>query len=72
VGLELAMQITIEYDYEIFMPLLLSVYNNLTLIYVNVGPIRYVTLELNVLTLTFTEEAALGCLKLNYHFSRKL
>jgi hypothetical protein len=46
------------------MPLLFSGYNNLTLTFVNVEHVGFVTLEFNVFgVLAFIEEATLGCLK---------
>lgn len=48
VGFELAMQVVVEYDYEIFMPLQLIFYDNLTSIFVDVVLIGFVTFELDV------------------------
>jgi hypothetical protein len=51
----------------------MPLYNNLTLIFVDVEHVGYITLELNVFgALAFIEGAALGCLKQSYHFSREL
>ncbi len=73
VGLELAMQIVAKYDHGILMPILLSVYNNLTLTSTDVELVGSITLEFDVFgVLTFTKEAILCYLKLSYHFSREL
>ncbi len=72
-GLELAMQVAIECDYEILMLLLLTIYNNLTLTSVNVELAWSVTLELGVFgTLTSTKEATLGLFKIELSFLGKL
>jgi len=55
------------------MPLLLSVYNNLTLTFADVEHVESNTLELNVFgALAFIQGATLSYLKRSYHFSREL
>jgi hypothetical protein len=49
VGLELAVHVVAKYDHEIFMPLLLTIFNFLTLTFVNVEVIGSITCELGVL-----------------------
>jgi hypothetical protein len=64
VGLELAMQVVTKYNHEIFMLLLLTIYNNLILTFVDVEHIGSFTLKLNVFgALTSTKEVALGLLR---------
>ncbi len=54
------------------MLLLLIVYNNLILTFVNVEPTRFVTLELGVFgALVSIEEVALGLFKANLSFFRR-
>jgi hypothetical protein len=73
VGLELAKQIIAKYDRGIFMPLLVSVYINLTLISTNVELVGSITLKLDVFGVsTFTKETTLHFLKLSYNFSKEL
>jgi len=44
VGLELAMHVVAKYDHEIFMPLLLAIYNYLTPTFINVKVVGSITL----------------------------
>jgi hypothetical protein len=72
VGLELAMQVAIEYDCEIFMLLMLTIYNNLTLTSINFESVGFVTLERGVFgALAFTKEATLGLLKVELSLFKK-
>ncbi len=48
-GLELAMHVVAKYDHEIFMPLLLAIFNFLTLTFVNVQVVGSIICELGVL-----------------------
>jgi hypothetical protein len=73
VGIELAMQVAIEYNREILLLLLLIVYNNLTLTSVDVELAWSITLELGAFgALAFIEEATLGLFKLRRHFLREI
>ncbi len=68
-GIELAMQVVVEYDREILLLLLLIVYNNLTLTSIDVELAWSITLELGAFgVLAFIEEATLGLFKLRCHF----
>jgi hypothetical protein len=49
VALELAMHVVAKYDHELFMPLLLAIFNFLTLTFVNVEVVGSITCELSVL-----------------------
>ncbi len=48
-ALELAMHVVAKYDHELFMPLLLAIFNFLTLTFVNVEVVGSITCELSVL-----------------------
>ncbi len=48
-GLELLIHVVAKYDHEIFMPLLLAIFNFLTLTLVNVQVVGFITCELGVL-----------------------
>jgi hypothetical protein len=64
VGLDLAMQVAAEYDHEIFILLLLIIYNNLTPTSMNVEHVGSITLEFGVFRgLASIEQAILGLLK---------
>jgi hypothetical protein len=55
------------------MLILLIIYNNLILTFVNVEPTRFVTLELGVFgALVSIEEVALGLFKVELSFFRKI
>ncbi len=72
-GLELAMQVVAKCNCEIFMLMLLIVYNNLTPTSIDVELVGFVTLELDVFgTLASTKEATLGLLKVELSFFRKI
>jgi hypothetical protein len=44
VGFDLTMHVVTKYDHEIFMPLLMAIYNYLTPTFVNVKVVGFVTL----------------------------
>jgi hypothetical protein len=72
VGIELAMQVVVEYECEILLLLLLTIYNNLTLTYVDVEPGWSITLELCVFeALASIEDATLGLFKVEMSFFKK-
>ncbi len=72
VGIELAMQVVVEYDHEILLLMLLIVYNNLTLTSIHVEPTWSITLELGVFgALASIEEATLGFLKAEMSLFKK-
>ncbi len=48
-GLELVVHVVAKYDHEIFMPLLLAIFNFIALTFVNVEVIGSTTCELGVL-----------------------
>jgi hypothetical protein len=71
--LDLAMQVATKYDCEIFMPLLLTIYSILTLAFVNVEPIGFVTLELGVFgVFASIKEVALGLFRIKLFIFRKI
>jgi hypothetical protein len=67
------MQVAIDYDCEIFLPLLLIVYNILTTTSVIVNQSTSIVFELGVFgNLAFPKEIALGLLKTNFSLFRKI
>ncbi len=71
-GLELAMQVAVECDYEIFIFLLVTIYNNLTLISTSIELVGSITFELGVFrALASTKEATLELLKVELSFFKR-
>jgi hypothetical protein len=60
VGFKLVVKVVVKYEHEIFMPLLLFVYNTLILVSIIVESIQSITLELGVFRLlTYTKNVTL-------------
>jgi hypothetical protein len=73
VGFELMMQVATKDDHEIFMPLMLVVYNILTPTSVNVKLAMSIMFEISVFgALVSTKKDTLKFFELNCHFSKIL
>jgi len=67
------MQVAIDYDCEIFLPLLLIVYNILATTFLIVNLVTSTMFELGVFeNLTFPKESALGLLKAEFSLLKKI
>jgi hypothetical protein len=66
------MHVVVEYNHEIFVPLLFVIYKFLTLVVVNVEIIGFVTCELGVIGTLDSKWLHEGFLELNCHFSRRI
>jgi hypothetical protein len=67
------MQVAIDYDCEIFLSLLLIVYNLLTTTFIIVYLATSIMFELGVFgNPTFPKETALGLLKVEFSFFRRI
>jgi hypothetical protein len=67
------MLVFIDYDCEIFLPLLLIVYNILTITFIIVNITKSIVFELSVFgNLTFLKEIALGLLKAKFSLFRRI
>jgi len=72
VGLELAMQVVVNYDRKILMPFLLTIYHALTPNSTIVTSIASTVVEVGVFgSLTFTEEIAMGLIRVELLFFRR-
>jgi len=66
------MQVAVECDYEIFMFMLVTIYNNLTSISTSIELVGSITFELGVFgALACTKKATLGLLKVELSFFKR-
>jgi hypothetical protein len=67
------MQVAIDYDCEIFLPLFLIVYNILATTFVTINLVTSTMFELGVFeNLTFPKESTLGLFKVEFSFLKKI
>jgi hypothetical protein len=72
VGLELAMQVVVDYDQEILMPFLLAIYHALTPNLTTITSITSIMVELGVFgSLTFTKEVVMGFIRTKLSFLKR-